>query len=74
MPKYQLTDRCFLQANGTADAWLYEAGSQVEYDGIPHRHWVPLDDAARAAIAAIPPLTSFAKNIAKRRGDPPSSA
>ena len=73
MAKFRLTERCFVKANGTAEAWLYEAGSIVEIDGIPPRNSVPLDDEARAKIAEIPALNTMAKNLAVRRGDPPPS-
>jgi hypothetical protein len=72
--RYRLVEKCFLQANGTQEAWLHLAGEVIEYDGIPHRHMIPLNAEAREAIAAIPPITGFAKNFAVRRGDPPPSS
>jgi hypothetical protein len=58
----------FLKTDDELEAWLHEAGEEVSYSGPAH---LPLDDAARAAIAAIPPLNANAKNIAPRRGDRP---
>jgi hypothetical protein len=63
----------YLKADNELEAWMHFAGEEVSYSGPAHRHMVPLDDAARAAIAAIPPITGFAKNFAVRRGDPPPS-
>jgi hypothetical protein len=72
--RYRLTERCFLRAANELEAWLHEAGEEIEYEGIPHRHMLPLDDEARAAIeATVRPLNVMAKNIAPRRGDPPWS-
>jgi hypothetical protein len=71
MALYRLAERMFLKTDDAIEAWLHEAGETVSFSGPPHRHMLPLDDAARAAIAAIPPLNANAKNIAPRRGDRP---
>jgi hypothetical protein len=73
MARYRLSEKTFIKADGTQEAWLHEAGEEIEISGRPHRHMIPLDDEARAAIAAIPPLNTMAKNVAPRRGDPPWS-
>jgi hypothetical protein len=71
MARYRMTERCFLRADDELEAWLHEAGEEISFSGIPHRHMLPLDEDARAAVAAVLPLSAFAKNIAPRRGDPP---
>jgi hypothetical protein len=71
MPRYRLVEPMFLKLHDEAEAWMHAAGEEIEWDGIPHRNWVPLDDQGRAAIAAIPPLNTMAKNVAPRRGDRP---
>jgi hypothetical protein len=73
MPRYRLAERMYLKLDDEAEAFLHEAGKEVSYSGPPHRHMIPLDDEARAAIAEIKPLNANAKNIAPRRGDPPWS-
>ena len=74
MALYRLAERMFLKTDDAIEAWLHEAGETVSFSGIPHRHMLPLDEAARAALAAVPPLTAFAENIAKRRGQPRPAA
>jgi hypothetical protein len=74
MARYRLAERMYLKADNELEAWMHEAGETVEFSGRPHRHMIPLDDAARAAVVAVPPLNAFAKNIAPRRGDPPPSS
>jgi hypothetical protein len=64
----------YLKCDDELEAFLHEAGEEVSFSGTPHRHMLPLDDAARAAIEKIPPLNPAAKNIAPRRGDPPPSS
>jgi hypothetical protein len=65
-----MSEKTFLRANATAEAWLYESGAELEYRGTPNRNFIPLNDEAIAALALIAPLSSSAKNIAPRRGDP----
>jgi hypothetical protein len=74
MALYRLVEKMFLRVDDELEARICEAGSEIEFSGIPHRNMLPLDDEARAAIEAIPPLNTMAKNVAPRRGDPPSSA
>ena len=70
-PRYRLTEKCFLREDDHLEASLREPGDEIKFSGIPHRHFIPLNDEARAAIAEIKPLNANAKNIAPRRGDPP---
>jgi hypothetical protein len=69
--RYRLVEKCFLREDDHLEAALYEPNDEVLFSGTPHRHFIPLNDEARAAIALIPPLNANAKNIAPRRGDPP---
>jgi len=69
--RYRPVEKCFLREDDHLEASLREPGAEIEFSGTPHRHWVPLNAEAREAIAAIPPITGFAKNFAVRRGDPP---
>jgi hypothetical protein len=71
--RYRLVEKCFLREDDHLEASLREPGHEIEFSGIPHRHFIPLNDEARAAIAAIPPLNLNARNVAPRRGDPPPS-
>ena len=72
MALYRLVEPMYLKCDDEAEAFLHEAGKTVSYSAPPHRNMIPLDDEARAAIAAIPMLNANAKNVAPRRGDPPS--
>lgn len=70
MPRYRLTERSFVHADGTAGGCLYEAGSEIEFSGTPARNMVALDGAAAAALARVPPINALAANILPCRGDP----
>jgi hypothetical protein len=67
--KYRLSEKTFIQADGTQEAWLYEKGQEMFFSGSPSRNMIALNTEAVAALAAIPPLSASAKNIAPRRGD-----
>jgi hypothetical protein len=66
--KYRLLERCFLKADDSHEAWIHEAGAIVEYSGIPHRNFVPLNAEAASAMA-FAPLSTESKNVLPRRGD-----
>ena len=50
--QYRLSQRCFVQADGTAAPWEHAAGETIYYSGIPSRTWIPLNPEAVAALAA----------------------
>jgi hypothetical protein len=68
-PRYRLSEKTFIKADNTTEAWLYEPGAEIEYSGIPHRNFVPLNPEA-AAHFPFEPLNTESKNILPRRGDP----
>jgi hypothetical protein len=47
--RYRLSGAAFLNPSGTTIPRYFKAGDEIEYDGIPGRAFIPLDDAARAA-------------------------
>jgi hypothetical protein len=51
--QYRLSQRCFVQADGTASPWEHAAGEIVFFSGIPSRTWIALNDEAVAALAAL---------------------
>jgi hypothetical protein len=70
VPKYRMSERCYVKALHTQESFLHERGDEIEYSGTPGRNWIGLNEEGRAAVAAIAPLSDSAKNIAPRRGDP----
>jgi hypothetical protein len=68
-PRYRLSEKTFIQADNTTEAWLYEPGAEIEYSGSPSRNFVPLNAEAEAAMT-FAPLSTMSKNILPRRGDP----
>ncbi|MCU1273070.1 MAG: hypothetical protein JWO48_501 [Bryobacterales bacterium] len=69
--KYKLLEKAFIRPDGHLEASLREPGEEIEFSGLPHRLWQPLNAEAVSALAQIKPLSDSAKNIAPRRGDPP---
>jgi len=68
--RYELSERTYIKPDDHLEASLHEAGAVIDYSGVPGRNFVPLNDEARAAVAAIAPLNSSARNVLPRRGDP----
>jgi hypothetical protein len=71
--RYRLLEKCFVREDDHLEASLREPGDEIQFSGVPHRHFLPLNDEARAALALIPPIVGFSKNLVPRRGDPPPS-
>ena len=71
--RYRLLEKCFVREDDHLEASLREPGDEIQFSGVPHRHWVGLNDEARTALALIKPILGFGKNFAVRRGDPPPS-
>jgi hypothetical protein len=69
VPRYRLTERTFIKAAGTQEAWLHEAGETIAYSGRPSRNFIPLNTEAEAAMA-FAPLALMSQNVLPRRGDP----
>ena len=67
--KYRLSEKTFIQAEGTAEAWMHDAGEEIHFSGSPSRNFVPLNAEAEAAMT-FAPLSTMSKNILPRRGDP----
>nr|WP_198983062.1 hypothetical protein [Herbaspirillum sp. ASV7] len=42
MPRYKLSEQAYINDR------LYEAGTDIDFDGIPGHHMEPLNDAAKA--------------------------
>jgi len=68
--KYRLAEKTFIRAANTHEAWLHEAGEEIDYAGTPSRNFIPPNGEAEAAMAVIAPLTVTQENILPRRGDP----
>jgi hypothetical protein len=68
-PRYRLSEKTFIKADNTTEAWLYEPGAEIEYSGIPSRNMIALNADAEAAMA-FAPLSTMSKNILPRRGAP----
>jgi hypothetical protein len=49
--QYRLNARTFLQADGTAAAWLHSPGETISYSGVPGPSMDPLNAEAIAAKA-----------------------
>jgi hypothetical protein len=67
--RYRLSEKTFIQVDGTAEAWMHDAGEEIEFSGSPGRNFVPLNADAEAAMA-FAPLSTMSKNILPRRGAP----
>ena len=70
IPKYRLSERCYLKAAGTQESWLHEAGEIVEYSARPSRNMIPLNPEAERAMG-FAPLTLMSQNVLPHRGGPP---
>jgi hypothetical protein len=68
--RYRLLARTFIKPDDHLEASLHEAGAEFDYSGTPGNSMSPLNDEARTAKAAVPPISDSAKNIWPRRGDP----
>jgi hypothetical protein len=70
VPKYRMSEKTYIHADNTAEAWMYDAGAEIFYSGTPSRNFIALNPEAEAALALLAPLTAMAENILPRRGDP----
>jgi hypothetical protein len=70
VPKYRLSEKTFIRADNTADAWMYDAGAEIFYSGAPSRNFIALNPEAEAAMALFAPLTGMQRNLLPRCGDP----
>lgn len=68
--RYKLLARTYIKSDDQLEASLHEAGAEFDYSGTPGNSMSPLNDEARTAKAAVPPISDSAKNIWPRRGDP----
>ena len=52
LARYKLTKPAFMRATPSAMVTALSPGAEIETDVAPSAHWLPLNDAARAALAA----------------------
>jgi hypothetical protein len=69
-PRYRMSSKIFIRADHTAEAWIYEAGAEIEFSGRPSRNFIPLNVEAERKMA-FAPLTLNSQNVLPRRGDAP---
>jgi hypothetical protein len=67
IPKYQMSERTFIKANGTQESWLYEVGAILEYSGRPGWNWVPLNIEAERSMGSEA-LSLMSQNVLPHRG------
>jgi hypothetical protein len=67
--RYRLAERTFIRADNTQEAWLHNAGEEIDFSGSPSRNMIALNAEATAALALLTPPTDMALNILPRRGD-----
>jgi hypothetical protein len=69
-PRYRLSEKTFIKADHTQEAWLHEAGEEIEFSGRPNRNFIPLNPEAERAMA-FAPLSLMSQNVLPHRGGPP---
>lgn len=49
-PKYKLTERAYLKADGDQFEMLHEEGAEIEFRGVPGYHMQPVNAAAKRMV------------------------
>lgn len=55
-PKYRLTERAYLKADGDHFESLHEEGEEIEYRGVPGYHMEPINAAAKRMVEKHKPV------------------